>query len=130
MCKVLCAYGFGENVCAYGFGENVCQWMRNCLKNIKSTVIVNGQVTVWFTVERGYRQGDPISPHLFILCAEILAIIIREDKDIKGICIHDTEYKLSQFADDTELMNKLRRISFEKSTELIDVVGKASGLYF
>ena len=62
---------------------------------------MNGQTTQWFTVERGCRQGDPISPYIFILCVEILAIMIREDSDIKGIWINKVEHKISQFADDT-----------------------------
>ena len=74
-------------------------------KNITSTVIVNGQTTQWFTEERGCRQGDPISPYIFILCVEILVIMIREDSDIKGIWINKVEHKISQFADDTQLMN-------------------------
>ena len=68
-------------------------------------VIVNGQTTQWFTVERGCRQGDPISPSKFILCVEVLAIMIREDSDIKGIWINKVEHKISHLADDTQLMN-------------------------
>ena len=71
-------------------------------KNIKSTVIAHGQITQWFRVQRGCRQGVFISPYIVILCVEILAIMIREDSDIKGIWIHKTEYKISQFADDSE----------------------------
>ena len=47
------------------------------------------------------RQGCPLSSILFILCVEILAIIIRNNKDINGIRIGDEELKLAQFADDT-----------------------------
>ena len=70
---------------AFGFRKDLCRWIYIFYKNIKSTVIVNGQITQWFTVERGCRQGDPISPYIFILYVEMLAIIVREDSDIKGI---------------------------------------------
>jgi hypothetical protein len=40
-----------------------------------------------FSVSRGVRQGFPISPYLFLLCAEILGIAIRQSKDIKGFCL-------------------------------------------
>ena len=41
-------------------------------------------------------------PYIFILCAEVLGQIIRKEKNIKGIKIND-EYKLSQYADDTQI---------------------------
>ena len=88
---------------AYGFGESLCQWIVTFYKNIKSTVIVNGNTSEWIKIERGCRQGDPVSQYLFILCAEILSIMIKEDPIIKGIKIRDTEHKIIQFADDTLL---------------------------
>ena len=114
---------------AFGFGKDLCRWIDTFYKNIKSTVIVNGQTTQWFTVERGCRQGDPISPYIFILCVEILAIMIREDSDIKGIWINKVEHKISQFADDTQLMNNGEKKSFEKSIDAINKFGKVSGLF-
>ena len=58
----------------------------------------------FFSLRRGCRQGDPISPYLFILCAEILGKMVRKNKEIKGISINGKEYKLSQYADDTHLI--------------------------
>ena len=58
----------------------------------------------FFNLKRGCRQGDPISPYIFILCAEILGKMIRNNKDIKGIQINNKEFILSQYADDTQLL--------------------------
>ena len=66
-------------------------------------MIVNGHLSDWFYLQRGCRQGDPLSPYLFILCAEILAALIRNDKDIKGIQILNTAFVISQYADDTTI---------------------------
>ena len=44
-----------------------------------------------FKIERGVRQGDSLSPHLFVTVVEILAIAIRNQHDIKGIIINDLE---------------------------------------
>ena len=84
---------------AFGFGKDHCRWIDTFYKNIKSTVIVNRQTTQWFTIERGCRQGNPISTYIF--CVEILAIMDREGGDIKGIWINKVEHKISQFSDDT-----------------------------
>ena len=54
----------------------------------------------FFKLKRGCRQGDPISPHIFILCAEVLGQMIRKETNIKGIKINDKEYKFSQYTDD------------------------------
>ncbi|WP_419635460.1 reverse transcriptase domain-containing protein, partial [Thiolapillus sp.] len=114
---------------AFGFGPDICQWISTFYKGIKSTVAVNGQLSQWFLIQRGCRQGDPISPYLFILCVEILATMIREDKNIKGISIGETEHKISQYADDTEIMLEGDRNSFERTIKIIDIFGKKSGLF-
>ena len=52
-------------------------------------------------MERGVRQGDPLSPYLFVLAVEVLAIAVRQNTCIKGISIDGQETKLLQYADDT-----------------------------
>ena len=54
--------------------------------------------------ERGCKQGDPISQYLFILCAEILAIKIKNNKKFKRIKSINKECILIQYADDTSLI--------------------------
>ena len=55
-------------------------------------------------MECGCKQGDHISPYIFILCAEVLSIILRKNKKIKGIKIGNLEFLLAQYADDTTVM--------------------------
>ena len=114
---------------AFGFQRDFCRWISILYKNIKSCVIVNGQVSSWFSVERGCRQGDPISPYLFILCAEILALTVRENSDIQGITINGTQYKLSQYADDTEFFLAGDKKSFETCIDILNKFGKICLLY-
>ena len=47
-------------------------------------------------VKRGERQGDPLSPYLFILALEPLAIFMRRKNDIKGVNLNGQEVKLSK----------------------------------
>ena len=91
--------------------------------------MVNRQLSEWFSLQRGCRQGDLISPYLFILCVEILATMIRQNKNIKGILIGETEYKISQYTDDTENMLEGDKNSFEKTVKIINTFGNKSGLF-
>ena len=63
-------------------------------------VLNNGFTTDIFFVKRGVRQGDPLSPLLFILALETLVCQIRENKNIKGFLINGKEIKTTLFADD------------------------------
>ena len=69
-----------------------------------------------------------MSPYLFILSVEILAEAIRNKRDITGIKIQDTEFKLSQYADDTTLILDGSEESLKASLTLIEAFGKMSGL--
>ena len=70
------------------------------------------------------RPGCPISAILFILVAEVLAISIRNDPNIKGIKVDETEFKIAMLADDTTLfladINSLKQaiITFKKFSKI------------
>ena len=86
---------------AFNFGPNFTRWIKTLYKNIKSCVVNNGLCSDVFDLTRGVRQGDPLSPYLFLLAVETLAIAIRANVEIKGIVINQEETKLLQYADDT-----------------------------
>lgn len=88
----------------FGFGENIIQWITILNTNFHAAILQCGHLSQQFVVQRGCRQGDHVAPYLFIMCAEILAIMIKQNKDIKGIFINDIEQKISQYADDTSLV--------------------------
>ena len=112
----------------FNFGRNIRQWIKILYTNIESCIINNGFCSERFCLHRGVRQGDPLSPYLFILAAEILARAIMNDVNIKGISIDDTEYLLSQLADDTSVFLEENEHSFRSCIELLDKFSKISGL--
>ena len=62
---------------------------------------MNGHLSEWFYLQRGCRQGDPLSRYHFVICAEILATLVRQHDGIRGITIGNVEFLVSQYADDT-----------------------------
>ena len=83
------------------FGECFIKRIEIIYTNIESTVINNGNTCGFFKLHRGIRQGCPVSPYLFIMAVELFAILIRKNRNIKGITVGNTELKISQLADDT-----------------------------
>ena len=68
-----------------------------------ANIILNGEKLKKFPLRSGARQGCLHSPLLFNIVLEVLAIAIREEKEIKGIQIEKEEVKLSLFANDMTL---------------------------
>ena len=88
---------------------------------------MDGQV-ISFEIQRGVRQGCPLSPYLFILSAEVLATAIRKNTNIKGISVNNVEIKLSQYANDTTFIIDGSRKSLLSSLAMLDDFSKVSGL--
>ena len=84
----------------FGFGPSLIRWVKTFYSNISSCNINNGICTEHYSINRGVRQGDPLSPYLFIVTVELLAIAIRKSDDIRGVRIGGTESKIIQYADD------------------------------
>ena len=112
----------------YNFGEAIKSWIKLFYSNITSCIQNNGWSSDFFQLGRGVRQGCPLSPYLFILCVEILANAVRNNDGIKGICISETECKISQYADDTTLILDGTDISAKHSLGLLDSFAEISGL--
>ena len=79
-----------------------------------ANIILNGEKLKLFPLRSGTRQGCPLSPLSFNIVLEVLAIAIREEKEIKGSQIGKEEVKLSPFADDMILYTESPKDSIRK----------------
>ena len=88
----------------------------------------SGFMTNYFKVSRGVRQGCPLSPLLFVLAVEMLALKIRQDQLCRGIELPSGQTaKISQFADDTTL-NLEDTTPLRNAMNIVTSFGPLSGL--
>ena len=64
-----------------GFGSRWLDWIWWCISTAKFSVMINGVPASFFSNSKGLRQGDPLSPYLFVLGMEVLSILIRRVVD-------------------------------------------------
>ena len=100
----------------FGFGSDFINWIKLLIECQESCILNSGATSRYFQLQRGARQGDPISAYLFILCLEVLFILIKNNEDIKGISIFDHCFLYTAYADDTTF--------FLKNTESISQLVK------
>ena len=89
---------------SYNFGRDFIKWFNILYTESCSCVINNGYLSEQFVLGRGCRQGDPLSPYLFILAIEPLAMDIKNNKSIQGVKVDKEDLKIGQYADDTFLL--------------------------
>ena len=112
---------------AFNFGESFIRWFKTFYSNANSCIINNGYTSEYFSIEKGVRQGDPLSGALFVIAVELLANSLRLNKNIKGIPVGDSTILVSQYADDTTIFVK----DVESAEEVFPTLGlfkEASGL--
>ena len=112
----------------FNFGPTFRGFIKFLNNDFKLCVLQHGCFSSFFPVGRGCRQGDPISSNIFLLCVEILGILVRNNKDIKGIKLGKFEIKINQYADDTSLILDGSEHSLRHSLNLLDQYAKFSGL--
>jgi len=111
----------------FHFGPTFSKWVKIIYKEISSCIYNNATTSSYFTIHRGVRQGDPLSPYLFIIAVEILAYAIKENKNITGIDIKCREIKLTQYADDLTLtLSDIKSVN--ETLHVLKLFGECSGL--
>uniref|UniRef100_A0A8I7B954 Reverse transcriptase domain-containing protein n=1 Tax=Hordeum vulgare subsp. vulgare TaxID=112509 RepID=A0A8I7B954_HORVV len=107
-----------------GFAERWIDLIMNCCSTVKYRFRINGSLTDDIVPQRGLRHGDPISPYLFLLCAEAFSCLMNsaeQDGRLEGvkICQIAPSFNHLLFADDSLILLK---VSEDNSTHLQNVL--------
>lgn len=111
----------------FGFGHYFSNWIKVLYNNSVVSVLTNDIISNPFTLSRGTRQGCPLSPLLFVLAIEPLAIAIRSNQNITGIKINEIDNKIGLFADDIVIFLSHLEQSLHYMLNIISSFSKLSG---
>ena len=112
-----------------GFKYSFLRWVSLSYTQVQSAVIVNGHISHFLSLSRGVRQGYPLSPLLYVLVAETLAVNIRCNPRIPGLCLPGVPLMVSpvhQYVDDTTLILSTDH-SIKAVFDIYSLFEKASG---
>ncbi|GJR49791.1 RNA-directed DNA polymerase, eukaryota [Tanacetum coccineum] len=117
---------------AFGFGPTWCKWIRGTFCFAKASVLVNGSPSNEFLFHRGLKQGDPLSPYLFILVMESLHLSFTravEEGLFKGICLNGS-VSISHlfYADDAMFIGEWSDANLRGIINILKCFFLASGL--
>jgi hypothetical protein len=115
-----------------GFENRWIQLVMMCVKSVNYEILINGSPTGQISPSRGIRQGDPISPYLFLICAEALSSLMTQadsNGNLEGVPTSKKGPKLNHlfFADDSLLFCKATPFHWRKMTRILHAYEMASG---
>lgn len=91
-----------------GFSKRWNAWVQNILNSASTSILLNGVPGNLIQCKRGVRQGDPLSPLLFVLADDLLQVVINKAKNMGILTVpipntNEQDYLIVQYADDTIL---------------------------
>ena len=110
----------------FNISDNFIKWIKLLYSNAKSRVTNNGFLSPFFSIQRGLRQGCPLSLYPFILCIMLLMNQIRNNENISGVTMYDFELKNACYADDASFILDGSKKSFET---LVTISENFSNIY-
>uniref|UniRef100_A0A3P8RLF1 Reverse transcriptase domain-containing protein n=1 Tax=Amphiprion percula TaxID=161767 RepID=A0A3P8RLF1_AMPPE len=111
----------------FGLGSSFINWVKLLYHSPRASVLTNGRRSTPFPLFRGTRQGCPLSPLIFALALEPLAIAIRDNINIKGIKAGQVEHKLLLYADDILLVSTNPEVAVPHMLSVIGSFATISG---
>ena len=110
------------------FPDSFIQWIDLLYKDKEISLCNNGYNSKAIRPTRGLAQGDGLSPLLFILVVETLALAIRDNVDIQGIQYGNTQKKIGLLVDDAIVTFKNQQISFSSLLQTLEYFATVSNL--
>lgn len=110
-----------------GVHTEFVQVIRTLYSKPSARIKINGHISESFVLQRGSRQGCPISPLLFALYIEPLAQWLRQTSSIKGISINGEVHKVALYADDVLLYISELTVTFPELMNILRKFGRYSG---
>ncbi|XP_074308635.1 uncharacterized protein LOC141643387 [Silene latifolia] len=116
----------------FGFPKAFRKLIKACVRTVSLQVLINGTPSRRFFPQCGLRQGDPISPYLFVLCMEILSLMIikaESNRSIEGIKLSRNSPAISHllYADDALLCFRLSPTACESLRDILISFSAFSG---
>ena len=96
----------------FGIPNYLVEWSKILYTGFEACTQNNRHFSRRFNINKGVHQGGPCSSFYFLLCAEIMAILIRKDHNIKGIPVNDILNSLGQYADDEDIFSLFNKKSY------------------
>ncbi|KAL0446066.1 UNVERIFIED_CONTAM: hypothetical protein Slati_1734500 [Sesamum latifolium] len=116
-----------------GFNKGFVSIVMKCVTTVSYSFLLNGEQFGFLSPERGLRQGGPLSPYLFLLCAEAFSGLIRSAETegaIQGVSVARSAPPISHllFADDTLIFCQATREALTSLQRVLSIFEAASGL--
>jgi hypothetical protein len=114
-----------------GFDLKWIQWMKLLTNSAKTTILLNRIPGPWIQIKRGIRQGDPLSPLLFLVIADILQKVIQHfssEGQLKHPLVADQTCPVIQYADDTLILIQGCPPQARLLKEILDAFSMTTGL--
>ena len=111
----------------FQFGKIIKEWTHILYRDFSVKVQNNGHFSSQISIKKGVHQGGCCSSVYFLVIAEILAIALRENKDIEGININTIRNLLNQFADDMDIFSMCTEKSLKAIMQQLQNFRQQSG---
>lgn len=114
-----------------GFGQRWFSWISTLLATVTTSVFLNGSRGRWFRHHTGLRQGDPLSPMLFIIAMEPLQHLVQlasRDGALEQLPLRSARLRLSLYIDDAAIFLKPSKEEVAKVLDVLTTFGPVSGL--